>query len=463
MNRLLGQFPSVATSAGRQHPGALHNEEGNSGLNRRITGRGIPHRRAAAIVTAAAVLALSSSIGISQAAAPGAVRAQTLAVDDQDLKAFEIQEVRWVEASGSVPAHAFILGCHACGSASYTPAGELADPMSLQKIPTSYILRVPENYNEKLVANIPPGASTQTFFRLRHQQLMAEGYAVAVMDHPMPGFPGFPYEQFIQPPYSTADYGRGYSATGHLLRDLLSEVYTASTHAYALGNSRGVISGVGLLADAPGSPFDGYVMVSSGNGTLGDLIAFTESYRTDGLVPLTGLENPVSALSAEDAEAGWADQIGTADPAYRAMVLAGEASTLDYDYSSRPKDVQRSWSALEYGPQITVPVIVIQGLRDVVVWPSETLRYAQRVIEAGSGDLLRLYLIKNMGHNPAFPPAPTDALYVNSIKTLDSWVAGEIEPGLINGGSLGSHSSCAARGHATDPLACFAEVFGDGF
>ncbi len=51
----------------------------------------------------------------------------------------------------------------------------------------------------------------------------------------MPGFPGFPYEQFFQPPYSTADYGREFAATGHLLRDLLTALYTAPTSAYALG------------------------------------------------------------------------------------------------------------------------------------------------------------------------------------------------------------------------------------
>jgi pimeloyl-ACP methyl ester carboxylesterase len=143
--------------------------------------------------------------------------------------------------------------------------------------------------------------------------------------------------------------------------------------------------------------------------------------------------------------------------------LPGEASALDYDVSTRPKNAQRAWSNLEYGPQIAVPVIVIQGLRDVAVWPSETLRYAQRVIDAGRTDLLRLYLVKDMGHNPALPPAPTDALYVNSVRTLDVWVAAGLEPGPIDGGSLGSHPSCETRGHGIDPLACLAEVFGDGF
>lgn len=425
-------------------------------------------RLSPALLAACALLALAVIAGIGAGPAytldyPREIRAQTLGIDEEDRAAFGIKEVRWVQASGSVPGHAFILGCHACGSASYTSSGELADAASLPVIPTSYILRVPEDYDAKLLANIPPGASTQTFFRPRHQQLLADGYAVAVVDHPMPGFPGFPYEQFFQPPYSTADYGRSFAATGHLLRDLLAELYTAPTQAYALGNSRGVVTGVGLLAHRADRPFDGYVMVSGGNGWLGDLTAFTQSYRTDGKVPLTGLPNPLAALSPEQAEGALAEEIGVADPAYRAMVLSGEASALDYDVSTRPKDVQRAWSDLEYGPQIAVPVIVIQGLRDVAVWPSETLRYAQRVIDAGRANLLRLYLVKDMGHNPAVPPAPTDALYVNSVRTLDVWAASGLEPGAIDGGSLGSHPSCEARGHGMDPLACFAAVFGEGF
>lgn len=422
--------------------------------------KGTKRRRLAAV---ALVLAFLLQVGPGHATASGEVRAQTLAIEEGDRAPFGIKEVRWVEATGSVPAHAFILGCHGCGSASYSANAELVDPGSLSKIPTSYILRVPENYNAKLLANIPPGASTQTFFRARHAQLLGHGYAVAVMDHPMPGFPGFPYEQFIQSPYSTADYARSFAATGHVLRDVLAAFYTEPTQAYTLGNSRGVSSGVGLLAHHRGGPFDGYVMVSGGNGWLGDLMAFTQSLRTDGKVPLTGLPNPLATLPPEELEEALAEEIGVADPAYRAKVLSGEVSALDYDVSARPKDVQKAWSNLAYDPEITVPVIVIQGLRDVVVWPSETLRYAQRIIEAGRGDRLRLYLVKDMGHNPPFPPAPTDALYVNSVRTLDAWVAGGMEPAPIDGGSLGSHPSCEARGHATDPLACFAEVFGGGF
>jgi hypothetical protein len=166
------------------------------------------------VVLVLAVLGAVTLAVPSHAAALGNIRAQTLLIDEADGESFGIKEVRWVEASGSTPAYGYILGCHACGGARYTPAGELADPTSLPAIPTSYILRVPESYGAKLLANVPPAFFTQTFLRPFHQQLLGDGYAVAVMNHPEPGFPGFPYDRFSQPPHSTADYAREYAATG---------------------------------------------------------------------------------------------------------------------------------------------------------------------------------------------------------------------------------------------------------
>ncbi|HEV3473528.1 MAG TPA: hypothetical protein VG408_10070 [Actinomycetota bacterium] len=413
--------------------------------------------------TVCAVIGAALLAAPSHATVPGEIEAKTYLIEEADRAKFGIKEIRWVPASGSAPAHAYILGCHACGPASYTPAGELSDPGSLPSIPTSYTLRVPENYSSKLVANVPPGVSTQTFLRPRHLHLLSDGFAVAVMNHPMPGFPGFPYERFIAPPHSAADYGHGYAATGHLLRDLLTELYAAPAHAYALGNSRGVLAGVGLLAARADRPFDGYVMVSGGNGALSELAVFMRSYLSDRKVPLTGLPAPGTDLPPEEIEPALAHSIGTADPEYRAMVLSGQASALEYDVTTRPKSVQRAWNHLDYGAEIAVPVILVHGLRDTTVWPSETLQHAQRIIDAGRQDLLRLYLIKEMGHNPPNPPNPTDELYANSVRILDAWVTTGAEPGPIDAGALGSHPSCDARGYEADPIACFADVFGTGF
>ena len=49
-------------------------------------------------------------------------------------------------------------------------------------------------------------------------------------------------------------------------------------------------------------------MVSGGNGDLTDLTTFTQSYLTDGKIPLTGLPNPLSGLPKEEVEAGLANR-----------------------------------------------------------------------------------------------------------------------------------------------------------
>ena len=63
----------------------------------------------------------------------------------------------------------------------------------------------------------------------------------------------------------------------------------------------------------------------------------------------------------------------------------------------------------------------------------------------------------------ALAAAPTQEVYVNSIRILDAWVSAGVEPGALDAGTLGSHPSCETPGHGTDPLACSDEVFGAGF
>ncbi len=94
------------------------------------------------------------------ATAPGDVHTHTPLIDRADREAFGIKEVRWVEASGSAPPYAFILGCFACGPASYTSDGELADPASRPKIPTtSRRVPRPRPSSARVISNCSPTAS----------------------------------------------------------------------------------------------------------------------------------------------------------------------------------------------------------------------------------------------------------------------------------------------------------------
>ena len=266
-----------------------------------------------------------------------AVQAQTLsvvegqveAITDAQRQEFNIMQAEWRPATSTLPAHAYVLGCHDCAGAKYDSQGNLIT-LGLKKIPTTYILRVPENYNERLVIMVPPGNLSHTTL-LRMKIPLTEGYDFAVMNHPSPGFPGFPYDQFIEPPYHADDLRYKYFATGHLLKELVSEGFGIPRGTYGLGVSRGVLEAMGILAAEQGVPFDGYVIESGGNGRLTRLMSFIQSMRTDQLVPLTGLQNPLSTRTPSQVQELFAAEMSAADPEYRGWILNGQASALDYD------------------------------------------------------------------------------------------------------------------------------------
>lgn len=370
-------------------------------------------------------------------------------------------------ASGLV-AHVFILGCHDCAGATYnTTSGALVNTSELNKIPTSYILRIPENWNGRVVVVIPPGNFVQTFFFPFMGTLLNEGYAVAAMNHPEPGFPGFPYEDFINPPYSTKDFRNGYLATGHLIKDLVTDVFGESVGTYGFGISTGVLQGTGILGDEGGTPFDGYILGVGGNGLLNQLMSVVESYKTN-RTPLTNL-TPLQTTAAQRVTilAGAVRGIGTADPEYKAFVLNGSTDeerlerALAYNASDRPKEVQRAWAALEFGSDIKKPTIFVKGLRDRVVYPGNALSHSEGIVDAGKSGLLRLYLFRNMTHGSALDsPLSPDILWVDAVHKLDAWVQNGTEPGSINAGPFGLQPSCTTMGFGTDPLACFCDIMG---
>jgi pimeloyl-ACP methyl ester carboxylesterase len=344
-------------------------------------------------------------------------------------------------------------------------------------MPTSYLLRVSENWNGRVVVVIPPGIANQTFFIPFMVMLLNEGYAVAAMNQPEPGFPGFPYEDFIGPPYSTKDFRNRYLATGHQLKDLITAVFGEPAGTYAFGLSRGTLEGTQILEDESGTPFDGYVLGLGGNGLPNQLMSLAESYQAiPNRVPLTNL-TPLLEITADQKANNLAGVptigIGTADPEYKAFILSGStdeerlARALAYNASERPKKVQRAWAALEFGADIKRPTIFLKGLRDRVVYPGLALRYSERIAEAGKSGLLRLYLVRDMTHGgPIDTPAPPQTLFVDAVHKLDAWVQNGDEPGPLNASLLNSDApdpveSCTIRGFGTDPLGCFCDEMED--
>jgi hypothetical protein len=305
---------------------------------------------------------------------------------------------------------------------------------------------------------VPPGETDQTFFRTYHQTLLRDGYAVAVTDHPQPGFSAWDYDKFIRPPFRTSDYRRGYEQAGRLLKSILRDVVRPSKGSYLLSWSRGAVVGGGLLAGSETSPYDGSVLLSAGGGELDLLKAIISSLRTDGLVPLTHLAHSWLPFDV-------ATIISDADPDYWYQVLAGTANALDYDVTKRPTAVQAAWRELKFDGHLQGPTIVIQGLRDTVVWPGGSVQYAQDVVSAESQDNLRLFFFKAMAHGPNDPPGPPNALFSDAVRALDKWNTEGAEPRpLVAGPPIGERqSSCTAMGFGRDPRACFNAVLGAGF
>src|SRR4030095_2352745 len=157
---------------------------------------------------------------------------------------FNIDSDECRPATLTLPTHAFIVG--GCPDCDYDDAtGALRNSLDLNKIPTSWILKVPKGWNGRAVVNIPSGGSdhvagSQSVVLV---PLLNEGYAIAAMNHPLPGFPGFDYLTFVEPPYHTHDFRNEYFATGHLLRDLISAVFGNPIGFYATRQSRGTFTG----------------------------------------------------------------------------------------------------------------------------------------------------------------------------------------------------------------------------
>lgn len=394
---------------------------------------------------------------------------------DEQRERFGMVSTACVAGTPALGAHAFVLGCRSCAGAEYDASTNLlVNTSQLKKIPTTYLLRVPENWNGRVIVAIPPGTANHTFLFPPMVTLLNEGYAMATMDHPEPGVPaspgflGFPYEEFIGPPYRTKDYRNAYLSTGHLLKELMTEVFGEPVGTYAFGISRGALMGTEFLGDENGTPFDGYLIGPGGDGLLNQLMTIADSFINNRIY-LTNLP-PLEVTAADRVEtlAGVPNiGIGTADPEYKAYILNGTtdderlARALAYNAAERPKDVQKAWADLEFGHDIQRPTIFVKGLRDRISYPGLALSYADGVVAAEKSDLLRLYLVRNITHGGMLdPPAPPPVLWVDAVHKLDAWIQNGTEPGSINVGAFGRQPSCTTLGFGTDPLGCFCNIMG---
>lgn len=355
------------------------------------------------------------------------------ALTADQIERYNIAQARWVPADEDVAVdYAYLLG-DLDGIATYSPDGSL-NTEGLSQIPTSWLLRVPQHWNGRLIVVVHGGQAPHNRFFYYEKSLLELGFAVATEDHPSPGFAGFPWESFYERPKALSD---AYFACTHLVKDLLSEVFAPGSFTIFFGESRGSGRGGGLLVGRLGNPIDGYVLVTAGAGRRDRL----ESWLTvllaavngtgDNVIPLTGQPTGIPLPLDELWITNLADQIGFADPDYRTYVLESPSNAvaqdriLGYYIPERPVHIQHDWDDTLFDPDLQAKVIMVHGTDDNDVWAVGTVSFSQKVIDAGKSSMIRLYIAPGQGHGPW----PLDA-FVNSVLLMDDWVQGT-PPGTL--------------------------------
>lgn len=415
----------------------------------------------------AAILAQGVAMQSLQAArTPKTIEQKFAEITEEQRALYNIVHTEW---RGT---HGFIIGCHSCEGAIYdTTNGALLNPASLVQIPTTWTMRVPSGWNGKVVILVPPGnldpavAYVNLIFLAT---ILNNQYAVAIMNHPSPSYPGFPYADFSDPPYSPREYRREYRVTSRILNRLTRDIFGRPQAVYGLSTSRGTSLGLGMLLDLPNSPFDGFLVAQGGDGYEGSMGGFQEAYEsTPNRMPLTGIP-PLQTTAAQKVER-LLFFLGTVDPAYNAYVRAGAtpdeqlARGLAYDISAQSRKIQRDWDSIAMGVDLQRPTIVLQGLRERTVPLSSPLGFMKGVEESGQADYLRTYFIKDMGHVAANdPPGVPNSFFVEGLAKLDAWVQNGTEPGPLNTSPFtpSEQPSCTELG--LDSVDCFCAALEDG-
>ena len=403
-------------------------------------------------------------------------------ITDAQRKKFGVVHTSWVSSD---PPFGLILGCRFCDGANYDiqgpqPTFELLNPTELNKIPFSYLVRIPENDNGKLIIIVPTGNFSHTYFSglptaFNPIEFLKKGYRVVVMNLPNPGANGFPLDDFIDPPYSPKDLGDVYLSGAHMLKELVTQVFGAPLVTYSYGSSRGVGQGNTLFASREGNPFDGYLMVSGASERV-QMEGTIEALKTNRTtVPKTCY--PI--LTTLTSENRIRNIISLIDPDFLALVDEGLASLLNYEVSDRPLQIQKDWGYQDPNGDIQKKTVIIQGLLDRQRWPGDTLAYVDEIIAAGRTEDMRLYLFNGYGHSGGVqsPPRPPASMTLDAMEKLDGWVQNNEEPGPIDGpvgfiptnanftaGTqiMGEQPSCAFLGFPDDPGGCLDQVLRNG-
>ena len=363
------------------------------------------------------------------------VHALLASITDAQRAEFDIEIATWKESAPAAPPavaiplpHAYLVGSLE-GASTYDANGTLLTD-GLAILPTTYVVRLPAVWNGRLLFFAPGGTCDHRTFNSFQVDLLAAGYAIAVICHAFPDNPGLPYAQFIEQ-YRTHEMGASAFAISHKVKDLLGAAFARPRAAYMLSFSGGTLFNAGLIAGRRGNPIDGFVMFVGGNGWRTETEEHILGLKT-GVIPLTGQAYSVPVDFASQYRQATLE-IGLADPEYRASMMArlqandflgARALFLAYRVEDRPAAVQRAWDDLRFEPDIQAPVIVVQGTADTTQFVRNSLVYAQAVIVAGHSERFRIYIVPGHPHGPPWPPGGV----ADSVHKMARWVEEGIPP-----------------------------------
>jgi hypothetical protein len=328
------------------------------------------------------------------------------------------------EAGGGLPRHLWVLGCVDCEGAVYSPTTHLlTNGGELPATPTSWVLRVADSgWNGRALAVVGGRTTTHMFFAPFQAKLMAAGFAVINVNHPMPGHPEIPLGFAGYDPLAMAG---GYIRAGAAARATLATVGPVA-RLYGYGTSRGVLAAMGLILDREDAPYDGYIIGSGGDGFLPRLRLSQQIVVTpDAVQPCTGGPTDNTGQSPEAIEARLLGDVHVVEPDY-------DGTGLDYRVEDRPREVQETWARMQVGADLARPTVVLHGQADRLIPSLLAVKHAVRVVRAGKGDLLRLYFLRTRGHGqgpiPQAQPSFADDTYFEATLHLDAWVHGGAWP-----------------------------------
>jgi hypothetical protein len=249
----------------------------------------------------------------------------------------------------------------------------------------------------------------------------------------------------------------------------MNEIFGGVKYQVGIGLSNGGLSGISLVGDQSGNPFNG-TGTRAGAGGFWHFeenrnFCFADPPPTT--IPLNGFPLPEGVCSIE----GFAWTINLVDPEYAQQILdllpsdpAGARQlVLDYNVSLRPKVVQNNVEKLTAGGDLKVPLIIVQATADRIVFPHTAIVAWREIMKWEKTPMARLYLLKGLTHTLGPPPLAATKNHVELYKAAVNWAEKGIPPGpltITRGTTTFQADNCTDLGLEEQPCKCWDVVTG---